>query len=71
MYWSRQGKFTRFAITARNGTDVFLHIVENDMLDLHFITGITVSGTFRFFNIINSTGPFAEFHITGRLQSAD
>lgn len=65
------GQFTRFAITAPNGTDVFFHIVGNDTLNLHFITGIPVSGTFRFFNIINSTAPFAEFHITGRLQSAD
>jgi hypothetical protein len=65
------GQFTRFSITAPNGTDVFFHIVGNETLNLHFVTGTPVSGTFRFYNIGNSTAPFAAFHITGRLQSAD
>jgi hypothetical protein len=64
-------KFTRFSITAPNGSDVFFHVVGNDTLNLHFITGIPASAAFRFLNIINSDVPFAEFHITGRLESAD
>jgi hypothetical protein len=63
-------KFTRFSITAPNGTDVFFHVVGNDTLNLHFVTGIPVSGSFRFYNVINSNAPFVEFHITGRLQAA-
>lgn len=62
--------FTRFAITSPNGSDVFFHVVGNDTLNLHFTTGILVSGDFRFYNVVNSTAPFVEFHITGRLQSA-
>lgn len=65
------GDFTRFAITAPNGTDVFFHIVGNETLNLHFRTGIRISGTFRFLNVINSSAAFTEFHITGRLVSAD
>ena len=62
--------FTRFAIPAPNAVDVFFHIVGDDTLNLHFLTGIPITGTFRFLNVINSNAPFAEFHITGRLESA-
>jgi len=65
------GQFTRFAITA-GASDVFFHVVGNDTLNLHFRTGIPVTaGSFRFLNVINSTAPFVEFHITGRLESSD
>lgn len=64
-------QFTRFSITSPNGSDVYFHVVGNDTLNLHFTTGIPVSGRFRFLNIINSTAPFVEFHITGCLRSAD
>ena len=64
-------KFTRFSITSPVGSDVFFHVVGNDTLSLHLITGIPVTGGFRFLNVINSNAPFIEFHITGRLQSAD
>jgi len=64
------GQFTRFAITTASG-DVFFHVVENDTLNLHFRTGIPVpAGTFQFLNVANSTAPFVEFHITGRLEPA-
>lgn len=63
--------FTRFAITAPPGIDTFFHVVGNDTLNLHFRTGLPVSDSFRFLNVANSTAPFVEFHITGRLRSAD
>ena len=63
--------FTRFAITSPPGSDVFFHVVGNDTLNLHFQTGLTISDGFRFLNMANSTAPFVEFHITGRLRSAD
>lgn len=63
--------FTRFAITAPSGTDTFFHVVGNDTLNLHFRTGLPISESFRFLNMANSTATFVEFHITGRLRSAD
>ena len=62
--------FTRFAITAPPGSDVFFHVVGNETLNLHFQTGLPISDSFRFLNVANSTAPFVEFHITGRLRSA-
>jgi hypothetical protein len=63
-------QFTRFSIPSPNGTDVFFLVVGNKTLNLHLRTGIPVSGSFYFHNIVNSDAPFAEFHIMGRLRSA-
>jgi hypothetical protein len=63
--------FTRFAITAPPAIDTFFHVVGNETLNLHFQTGLPISDSFRFLNMANSTATFVEFHITGRLRSAD
>lgn len=65
--------FTRFGITSpAAGTDTFFHIVGNETLNLHFKTGLVVAANnFRFMNMANSNAAFVEFHITGRLRSAD
>jgi|ERR1041384_1657655 hypothetical protein len=63
--------FTRFAITAPLGIDTFFHVVGNETLNLHFRTGLPISDSFRFLNMANSTATLVEFHITGRLRSAD
>lgn len=65
------GDFTRFSITSPLGTDTFFHVVGNETLNLHFRTGLPISDSFRFLNMANSNATFAEFHITGRLRSAD
>jgi hypothetical protein len=59
--------FTRFAITSPCGSDTFFHVVGNNTLSEHYITGLPIAGTFRFFNLGNSNAPFAEFHMTGYL----
>jgi hypothetical protein len=61
-------QFTRFSITSPTGNDVFFDVVGNDTLSQHFTTGLPVSGSFRFLNVINSNAPFVEFHITGLLR---
>ena len=63
--------FTRFAITAPPSIDTFFHVVGNQTLNLHFQTGLPISDSFRFLNMANSTATFVEFHITGKLRSAD
>lgn len=66
-----EAQFTRFSITSPADTDVFFHVVGNDTLNLHFTTGLSISTSFRFLNVGNSSAPFVEFHITGYLKSAD
>ena len=63
--------FTRIAITGPLGIDTFFHVVGNETLNLHFRTGLPISDSFRFLNMANSTATLIEFHITGRLRSAD
>ncbi len=65
--------FTRFSITSPAGaTDTFFHVVGNHTLNLHFKTGLVIAAdNFRFYNMSNSNATFVEFHITGRLRSAD
>ncbi|HUO59225.1 MAG TPA: hypothetical protein VMU24_01065 [Candidatus Acidoferrales bacterium] len=63
-------QFTRFSIPSPLGTDAYFHIVGNETLNVHLETGIQLPGTFRFYNVVNSSAPFVEFHITGRLQAA-
>lgn len=48
--------------------DIGLTVVGNNTLNLHFTTGMQVSGTFRISNAINSTAPFVEYTITGILS---
>ena len=63
--------FTRIAITGPLGIDTFFHVVGNEPLNLHFKTGLPIPSSFRVMNMANSTATFVEFHITGRLRSAD
>jgi len=63
--------FTRIAITGPLGIDTFFHVVGNDTLNLHFQTGLQISDSFSFLNMANSTATLVEFHVTGRLRSAD
>ena len=69
-FQSTPATFTRFAITSPNGTDVFFHIVGDGTLKLQFSTGLPLSDIFRVLKVINSSAPFAEFHTTGRAESA-
>ena len=61
-------QYTRVSITSPVGTDVVFEVVGNDTLSQHFTTGLCISESFRFLNIINSSAPFVEFHITGFLR---
>lgn len=64
------GSFSRLAISGTTG-DIFLTIVENSTLSLHFTTGFRVhpgAPAFRVLNITNSTAPFFEIVVTGCLD---
>jgi hypothetical protein len=62
--------FTRLTVTSP-GNDVVFTVVGNGTLNLHFQTGLPIAIGFRLLNMGNSTAPFVEVHITGRLRSAD
>jgi hypothetical protein len=47
--------------------DIFVTIVGNDTLNIHFTTGLRAPLQFTVQNVGNSTAPFIEFTITGFL----
>jgi hypothetical protein len=54
------------AVPSFNG-DVWLTVVGNDTLSLHFETGIRLTQTGRVLDSSSSTAPFIDFFITGYL----